>query len=169
MSKGKMTMSKPGEISTAKETRRRRILHAMFNGRCYYCGLHVQLGKEPLPRDWLFLKGKTRMMVEDHAHPKTRGGVDGIENRLPACWGCNTAKGWLTVEEYRFVRGLRNRDLSFAFPFEDAKPRDWLCVHSEDEARLLFFHNFPWARDAYSRGAPIRQRLKRAARSRFPG
>lgn len=151
--------------STAKATMPfRRQVHAKTGGRCFYCGAHVRCADEELPRDWLLLRGGVTM-VPDHAHPKSRGGDDGVDNRLPACGGCNAAKGWLTVEEYRTVKGLRRGDLSFRFAGEDpALQRDWLCVHSEERERELFLHNQPWARDAYSRGRSLRKRHKEAAR-----
>jgi hypothetical protein len=149
------------EISnTAKATMGfRRQVHAKTDGRCFYCGVHVRCGAEELPRDWLLVRGGGVAMVPDHAYPKARGGSDTVDNRLPACGGCNAAKGWLTVEEFRFLKGLRAGDLSFRFPAEEpARPRDWLCVHSGE--RDLFAHNFPWARESYSRGRSLRERTK---------
>lgn len=105
-------------------------------------------------------------MIPDHAHPKARGGEDDLDNRLPACGGCNAAKGWLTVEEFRFLKGLRAGNLSLMFPGEmPSISRDWLCVHSPDQERDLFAHNFPEARESYSRGRSLRKRQKAAARA----
>lgn len=144
-------------LNAVRETRRRRLVHEMFGGRCFYCGIHVQLRDEPLPRDWLMLKGVQRLMVEDHAHPKARGGEDGIDNRLPACSACNAAKGWLNVEEFRFRSALKLRDLNFGFAGEESpRQRDWLCVYSDD--RDLFIHNMPWAAEAFSRGKSLKKR-----------
>jgi len=156
-----------GLSNTAKATMRfLRVVHAKTNGRCFYCGAHVRCADEDLPRDWLLVRSAHGLtMVPDHAHPKTRGGEDGADNRLPSCSGCNAAKGWLTVEEYRLAEGLKRRDLSFMFACEEpGPPRDWLCVYSEDEVRRLLLHNHPAARDAYSRSIPIRKRRKAAAR-----
>jgi hypothetical protein len=143
----------------------RRQVHAKTNGKCFFCGVDVRCADEDLPRDWLLVKGGGLTMVPDHAHPKARGGEDGIDNRLPSCGWCNSAKGWLTVEEFRCLKGLRAGDLSFSFACEEPRvTRDWLCVHSEDRERELFLHNQPWARDGYSRGKSIRKRRKAAER-----
>lgn len=144
----------------------RRKVHAKTNGRCYYCGADVRCADEALPRDWLLLRGGVTM-VPDHAHPKARGGVDDVENRLPACPGCNAAKGWLNVEEYRTLKGLRAGDLSFTFACEDpGLQRDWLCVFSEDRLRELFVHNQPHADEAFSRGRSLKLRQRDAARKK---
>lgn len=155
------------EVSnTAKNTMRfRRMIHAKTNGRCFYCGVHVRCGDEELPHDWLLVKGGGVTMVPDHAHPKARGGVDVVDNRLPSCGWCNSAKGWLNVEEFRLLKGLRAGNLSFRFPGEEPEiARDWLCVHSEGCERDLFLHNQPHARDGYSRGKSLRKRAKLAKR-----
>jgi 5-methylcytosine-specific restriction endonuclease McrA len=53
---------------------------AFFNGRCAYCDL----------RDWLFV---------EHVTPISRGGGTTIDNCLPACKSCNSAKQDRTIEE----------------------------------------------------------------------
>jgi len=109
-------------------------------------------------------------MVPDHAHPRIRGGEDRIDNRLPACTACNSAKGWLDVTEFRFVKGIRAHDLNYCFPgdiaLRESVGRDWLCVYSEEEQRRLFVHNFPWAADAYMRGKSLKKREFEAAKRR---
>lgn len=95
----------------------------------------------------------SNLMTADHCHPKTRGGADGYSNRICACYTCNAAKGSLTVDEFRFVKALKVRDLNFSFVCEEPiASRDWLCVYSDDRARELFVHNFPDAAAHYSRG-----------------
>lgn len=142
----------------------RRAVHAKTGGRCYYCGVHIRCADEVLPHDWLMLRGGV-MMVPDHAHPKSRGGIDGAENRLPACYGCNAAKGWLTVEEFRALKAFRLGDPSFVFACEDPEPqRDWLCVYSDDRLRELFLHNHPYAVEAVQRSRSIKKRERAAAR-----
>jgi hypothetical protein len=145
----------------------RRAVHAKTNGRCFYCGAHVRCAAEDLPRDWLFLRGGGPTMVMDHADPKARGGADHVSNRLPACGGCNSAKGWLTVDEFRALQGLKAGDLSLSFAGEDARPaRDWLLVFSHDQLRAIFLHSWPSAAEAFSRGRPIKRRLREATRTR---
>ena len=135
-------------------------VHSKTRGRCFYCGIHVRCADEVLPHDWLVLRSATEaMMVPDHAHPKSRGGIDGIDNRLPACGACNAAKGWLNVEEYRLVKSIRARNLSFGFACEEPpRQRDWMCVYSEERERELFLHQMPWAKDAYGRSGAIKKR-----------
>lgn len=148
----------------------RRKVHAKTNGRCFYCGVHVRCADEDLPHDWLLVRGGGVTMVADHAHPKTRLGEDGPDNRLPSCGGCNSAKGWLTVDEFRLLQGLKQGNLSFAFACEDpmGPARDWICVFSDDAVRDLLVHNQPSARDAYSRGKSLRKRAKAKQRGAAP-
>ena len=57
-------------------------------GRCYYCHQAIDL----------------LAATEDHKTPKSRGGQDIDENVVAACWGCNTQKGAMTLDEYRDYR-----------------------------------------------------------------
>lgn len=155
--------------NAAKEAARvRRAVYAKTDGRCYYCGIGVLIEGEIPKRDWLLLKGSptSLRLVPEHADPISRGGRDRLDNLLPSCAYCNAAKGSLTLNEFRFVKGLRDRNLSFGFACESPQPqRDWLCVYSEE--RHLFAHNMPWATAAYSRGKANRNRsasFKRKAR-----
>lgn len=52
-------------------------------GICYYCERSVSLGG-----------------VKDHVQPVSRGGSDGIDNVVLACWDCNAAKSDLTEAEF---------------------------------------------------------------------
>lgn len=150
--------------NSAKASMRRRIqVHRKNGGRCFYCGIHVRCADEELPRDWLRVRGGGVTMIPEHAQPLSRGGSDSLDNLLPSCAACNAAKGPLTLDEFRLVRGLRSENPSATFPGEEpGRRRDWLCVFSSE--RAIFAHNMPWARDAYSRGKPLRQRRKEAAR-----
>jgi 5-methylcytosine-specific restriction endonuclease McrA len=66
---------------TAAEWRAKR---AAAGGLCYYCKRGVALGG-----------------VKDHVEPVSRGGSDGIENVVLACWDCNAAKSDLSEAEFR--------------------------------------------------------------------
>ena len=55
---------------------------AQGGGRCAYCG-------------------EARRLARDHDVPLARGGSHDIENIVPACGPCNSAKGTLTGEEFR--------------------------------------------------------------------
>jgi 5-methylcytosine-specific restriction endonuclease McrA len=141
------------------DTPLRRAIFAKTTGRCFYCWLPLKCSAEDtMPRDWLLLKNIDRLMVPDHAQPKSRGGTDDEENLVPSCRGCNAAKGSLTSEEYRFVKAFRARDPALQLPSDtDSRiERDWLCIYSDDQERQLFVANFPWAAVAYSRRGAAR-------------
>lgn len=57
----------------------------LTNGRCYFCGGHLEENK------WSI----------DHFHPLARGGTNQINNLVPSCRGCNASKGDGTIEELR--------------------------------------------------------------------
>ena len=60
-------------------------LYHAFDGRCAYCGCSLDYNE----------------MDIDHVVPVTNGGLDELDNLLPACHDCNHSKGGLTVEEFR--------------------------------------------------------------------
>ncbi len=131
----------------------RKTVFAKTGGRCFYCSVHIKCDeKDSLPRDWLLLRGGSNLMTIEHSNPKIRGGGDDIGNLVPSCRSCNTAKGALTVDEFRFVKAIRTRNMDFSFAFEATKPaRDWLCLWSDDQEGPLFRRNFPKGAAAYSR------------------
>jgi hypothetical protein len=70
----------------------REKLFRKFNGRCSYCGGAIDL-------DYFHA---------DHFIPKSKGGSNGVKNRMPACAPCNSKKRDYTISE------LRSRILSQA-------------------------------------------------------
>lgn len=54
--------------------------------RCWYCGDRCE----------------RRHMTRDHQEPASRGGADGVDNTVLACEGCNSEKGDMDVETYRW-------------------------------------------------------------------
>lgn len=114
--------------------------------RCFYCG--NSFARQP--RDWLLLTGGHQAVI-DHKMPLRRGGPNTDDNTIVACWNCNNAKATFTVDEYRFVVGLRRGNLNHTFPFEPAPTlqRDWLAVHSAAFEKLLVLINRPSARARY--------------------
>lgn len=138
----------------------RKFWHNAMDGRCFYCGVHVSMAKEKLPRDWLRVRG-SHLMILDHMLPAARGGGDDWENLIPSCFSCNNAKGYLTTDEFRFVRSFRACDFNYRFAREfEAPPRDWLFVCSREFERNMLLANYPDAGPAYSRGrqSPPRKR-----------
>jgi len=60
-----------------------RVKEAAANGLCYYCERPVDIGG-----------------VKDHIVPVSRGGSDGIDNVVLACWDCNDAKRDMDAEAF---------------------------------------------------------------------
>ena len=57
------------------------------NGRCWFCGDEAN--------------------TVDHATPRSRGGVNHIENLLPSCLWCNNTKGDMGIGQFRkYLRAL---------------------------------------------------------------
>lgn len=61
----------------------RRTIYNLTGGRCAYCGTRIAFDD----------------MQVDHVVPLRKGGVDTIDNMLPACRSCNHYKSTLTVEQ----------------------------------------------------------------------
>ena len=61
-------------------------------GRCYYCGLNL---------------AQNNTFCVDHLFPQIKGGGHGIDNVVPSCRKCNSAKGAKTLEEFRFHRRMQ--------------------------------------------------------------
>ena len=67
-------------------------IFAKTNGRCYYCGLVLEFAIS---------------FCVDHIVPQIKGGESDIENVVPACRNCNSAKGTKTLEQFRFHRRMQ--------------------------------------------------------------
>lgn len=85
-------------------------------GRCAYCGQTLTLDT----------------MQIDHVMPIALGGADILPNMLPACVGCNKAKGALTVDRFReriekWLRYLEKDSITYRnarrFGLIEEKPR----------------------------------------------
>lgn len=63
----------------------RAAVYAKCSGHCAYCGSPIAI----------------ETMQIDHVHPKVAGGVDSIENMVPACRYCNNYKLFFTLEQFR--------------------------------------------------------------------
>jgi hypothetical protein len=121
---------------------RLQAIYDKMDGHCAYCGDRIS----PLGR-WQV----------DHMIPLQQGGTDDISNLVPACGGCNRAKGNRTVDEYREM--LREKWLSglcivqdafFRIPIPTRKDRDFRPIEQRvceamdllevlDPSRLTFY------------------------------
>jgi len=76
-----------------KRLRERHLIYNKFNGRCAYCGNHIEY----------------KNMHVDHQTPVTRcyGSMlmpkrDNLENKMPSCRNCNNYKSSWELEEFRY-------------------------------------------------------------------
>lgn len=64
----------------------RRTVYDKMGGHCAYCGCKIRLNKD---------------MQVDHVVPLRKGGMDELDNMLPACRSCNHYKGSMSLEGFR--------------------------------------------------------------------
>lgn len=95
----------------------------LTDGRCFYC-------REPLIPDGARApaggRGDIMRLQIDHKMPRSRGGLDIAENRVPACGWCNAQKHARTVEEYHDY--LVSLGIIPCFMDKEPRQRDWLIV-----------------------------------------
>lgn len=91
---------------------RRAALHAMFGGRCAYCG--DPLGDrwhadhlEPVSRKLTWEKGKGLVQTGEVHRPEN----DNIANLMPACAPCNLDKTSYSLEQWRDKLGKSHASL----------------------------------------------------------
>lgn len=63
----------------------RNLILEKTNGHCAYCGCPIS----------------SEEMQVDHIMPLRKGGVDAIENMLPACRSRNHYKSTLSIQQFR--------------------------------------------------------------------
>ena len=108
-------------------------------GRCFYCGRRC---RDPR-HDWLIVTkkhDKSSMEIE-HCTPVSRP-RELDEGIVGACRACNRAKNNKTVEEFRWYRKLKHRDLNLEHwadrsLWKKTPKRDWLHVYSDEFIRVL--------------------------------
>jgi hypothetical protein len=71
-------------MSSQISPKKRQKVFDKTGGKCWYCG--KMTGDD---------------FVVEHAHPRSRGGNNDIDNLLPACRACNSRKHNRDIEEYR--------------------------------------------------------------------
>lgn len=70
--------------------RKRRALVERGGYECFYC-------KGPIAAR----TGRANSATRDHVVPRSRGGGNGRDNIVVACWRCNQVKGNMTGDEFR--------------------------------------------------------------------
>lgn len=76
-----------------RQKNHRQLLWEEATGHCIYCGHPVKLEE----------------MEVDHIEPLSRGGSNGMENKVCSCPHCNAAKGNLTLEAFLDSMGTQGR------------------------------------------------------------
>jgi len=71
-------------MSSQISPKKRQKVFDKTGGKCWYCG--KMTGDD---------------FVVEHAHPRSKGGTNDIDNLLPACRACNSRKRYRDIEEYR--------------------------------------------------------------------
>jgi hypothetical protein len=87
-----LTNKLPREKTVRSPRAKKSAIWNKTKGRCYYCGLLL---------DW-----KTTFTV-DHIIPRIGKGGHQLENVVPCCRSCNSAKGDRDIEEFRFNRSIQ--------------------------------------------------------------
>lgn len=65
----------------------RRLLYYQYNGKCAYCGCHLEYDE----------------LTIDHVIPKVKGGKNSKKNYRACCRDCNEFKGQKTMKEFRIA------------------------------------------------------------------
>lgn len=99
----------------------RKKIYNKCNGHCVYCG--CELAYED--------------MQADHVIPLRRGGLDILDNMLPACRSCNHYKATLTAEEFRrYVSKIPERLQRDSIPYQVGAR--FGIIHSHDRVKFYF-------------------------------
>ena len=87
------------------DNRHRRVLkkaHAEQGGLCFWC-------RDPTPLWWEitteeFIKvGKMKIATREHLTPQSNGGEHTIDNIACACYDCNSVRGTIPVNQFKWV------------------------------------------------------------------
>jgi hypothetical protein len=81
----------PKIISKEHRASKRKIL-AKTNGHCIYCGVRLD---------------SSNNFSVDHVVPRFNGGDNSIENLVPSCRSCNSAKRTRDLDEFRSYRAMQ--------------------------------------------------------------
>jgi hypothetical protein len=122
------------------------------NGRCWYCGVRIWPRSEDV-----------RNTTVDHLIPLARGGVDGLENCVPACGLCNGSKCANTLDDFRHYAAQR----ALGMPMFSREQIAWMRKRGVDLTKyddFRFWYETHKTRhtDMWSAGR-IRSEIKRKA------
>lgn len=70
----------------------RTIVSEQQNHRCCYCGIKTTE-----------IQNKKQSATVDHIIPRSKGGLDEIDNYVMACLACNTHRGAMPAEEFFYL------------------------------------------------------------------
>lgn len=122
----------------------REVVLAKTEGHCFYCGQDLKINN---------------IWEMDHFYPHRRGGIDSINNLVPACLNCNERKWsknpidyilelWTCDENItKFLRGflIQHRDKSLSYltnrPYEKGICDYWHETKQRELFELIITHN----------------------------
>ncbi len=100
----------------------RQEVYQKCNGHCAYCGTEIEY----------------KDMQVDHVKPLRIGGLDDMDNMLPACRSCNHYKSTFDVEGFRkYLSGLHERLIRDCVAYQMAE-RFEIVEHKMDDVRFYF-------------------------------
>ena len=76
--------------------------HTRQKGLCYWCDRPTFLWWEMTTEEWAKV-GKLKTATREHMTPKSEGGSDTDENITCACFRCNTLRGTIPENQFRWV------------------------------------------------------------------
>lgn len=77
-------------------------------GKCWYCGTKLNIRDKKLlcvikDKDQYNNGNSSHNFSIDHVIPPSKGGTNNIENLVPCCKACNSAKSTRGIEEFREI------------------------------------------------------------------
>ena len=100
----------------------RQEVYQKCNGHCAYCGTEIEY----------------KDMQVDHVKPLRIGGLDDMDNMLPACRSCNHYKATLDVEGFKnYLAGIHKRLRRDSIPYQVAE-RFGIVKHNTDDIQFYF-------------------------------
>lgn len=113
----------------------RQQVHEKCNGRCGYCGTHIEL--KQMQVDHIQAKWHT-VSEEDAKRDGIIKGSDDFENLMPSCRRCNKWKATFTIEQFRNEIQLQTQRLiRDSAGFRIAK--DFGIIQTESKPVIFYF------------------------------